>query len=186
MAVAEKKAWLPVEYWDTENPDEQTNKSEGSLRKEQALMNGMLVSVQICGTVGCRLQIKEKLSLSSLEITAMIGSMLMTPSTTRKTKLRRREKHERCMSPVRYCLCPAPVFTLYHTGNLKRPKLFFRALEDAELWVAAKKTNRKNGRLASAVASRAASLAAAENKKPRLTSVYTTDITKSLCSLQMW
>lgn len=46
--------------------------------------------------------------------------------------------------------------------------MFFRALDDADLWLAAK-SNRKNGRLASAVASRAASLAAAENRKPRHT-----------------
>jgi len=51
-------------------------------------------------------------------------------------------------------------------GNLKRPKLFFRALEDAILWLEAKKSNMKNGR-SSAIASRAASMAATENKKPR-------------------
>ena len=168
MPAAEKKAWLPVEYWDAENPDEQTNKSDGTVRKEQALMNGVLISVWICCLLGSRVQIREKLSSFSLEIIAMTGSMRTTPSTTRKTKLKRREKHERCMSPVKHRFRSASAFcTLCHTGNLKRPKLFFRALEDADLWVAAKKTNRKNGRLASAVASRAASLAAAENKKPR-------------------
>lgn len=59
------------------------------------------------------------------------------------------------------CTDSIPLFCI---GNLKRPKMFFRALDDAEMWLTAK-TNKKNGRLA--VASRAASLAAAENRKPR-------------------
>ena len=97
----------------------------------------------------------------------MTGSTHTIHSISRKTSLRKREKREFWMKQVAHFETLVAVLDCASLGNLKRPKMFFKALEETNLWLAAKKSNRKNGRLSSAVASRAASLAAAENKKPR-------------------
>jgi len=40
FVLVEKKAWLPIEYWEEEDPSEE--KTEAQKKKEEALMNGVL------------------------------------------------------------------------------------------------------------------------------------------------
>lgn len=57
---------------------------------------------------------------------------------------------------------------LHAEGSLKSPTLFFRALEEAKIWLTIKHKKRTRGaQYVSAVTARAARLAADENRKPR-------------------
>lgn len=58
------------------------------------------------------------------------------------------------------------IYSWILVGNLKRPKLFWKAVDEAHMWQEVKQNKKTSGSV-SAVASRAASLAAAENRKPR-------------------
>lgn len=54
------------------------------------------------------------------------------------------------------------------SGTLKSPTLFFRALDEAKIWLTVKnKKSTRSSQYVAAVSARAARMAAHENKKPR-------------------
>eukprot|EP00210_Caulerpa_lentillifera_P001820 g1750.t1 len=135
LTLVERKAWLPIEYWEDDQEAVFGPKTENQTKKEQDLMKTDQRKILVI----------------------FFGDNCHDwayPHDVLDFNKYQNEKEGEAQS-------------LEQSGNLKRPKLFWKALNEAHLWQEVKKKKNKGSGCISAVASRAASLAAAENRKPR-------------------